>query len=176
MLQPQNFYEVGSLRHKNNNLQLILRLPLTLANGETREIKALIDTGAEANLIRMGLLPSHLFFQSQNPLSLIAANGQRLGGGERIIPTVLGFVAQQNGEIQPELMVFPADFHEAEIQVDAIISYPWMVDHQIGVFPHKRALAIDQPILTLLFGLSNSKNKKGKKIRQNKWINQHKKT
>ena len=89
---------------------------------------------------------------------MIAANGQRLDGGERVIQTVLGFVAQQNGEFQPELMNFPADFHEAEIQVDARISYPWMVDHQIGVFPHKRALAIDQPIFTLLFGLSNTKN------------------
>jgi hypothetical protein len=67
MLRPTNFYEVGSLKTRNNNLQLILKLPLTMKNGETVEIKALIDTGAEANLIRMDLLPNHLFFSRKIP-------------------------------------------------------------------------------------------------------------
>ena len=34
-----------------------------------------------------------------------------------------------------------ATFHEAEIQVDAILSYPWTEEAKIGVFPHLEALA-----------------------------------
>jgi len=44
--------------------------------------------------------------------------------------------------------------------VDAILSYPWMVQMKIGVFPHKRALAIDLPKFTLLFGLRFDRRKK----------------
>ena len=53
-------------------------------------------------------------------------------------------------------MEIGAVFYEAEIHVDAILSYPWMVEHKIAVFPHKRALALDLPVLTLLYGLPES--------------------
>ena len=46
-----------------------------------------------------------------------------------------------------------ATFYEAAIQVDAILAYPWMKVNEIGVFPHKRALALDFPELVLLYGL-----------------------
>ena len=59
-------------------------------------------------------------------------------------------------------MNFGAIFYEADIQVDAILSFPWMAEHKIAVFPHKRALAIDHPVLTLLFGLSEGTRGKKK--------------
>ncbi len=34
-----------------------------------------------------------------------------------------------------------ATFHEADIQVEAILSYPWMEEARVGVFPHLEALA-----------------------------------
>ena len=157
MLRPRKFYEVGTIIHKHDDLQLIMELPLILPNNETIRIKALIDTGAEANLIRMGLAPSHLLRQAKYPMKLIAANGQRLGGGERVLAAILGFEAQKNGIWQDELMEFGASFFEAEINVDAIISFSWMAQHKIGVFPHKRALAIDHPELIMLYGLSDKK-------------------
>ena len=50
-------------------------------------------------------------------------------------------------------MSLSAKFYEAAIQVDAILAYPWMRENEIGVFPHKRALALDFPELVLLYGL-----------------------
>ena len=81
-------------------------------------------------------------------------------GGERIIECILGFEAMTNGVSHVEQMKFGAVFYEADIHVDAILSFPWMVEHKIAVFPHKRALAIDFPVLTLLFGLPDSTQRK----------------
>ena len=68
----------------------------------------------------------------------------------------MGFEAITNGVRHAELMEIGAVFYEAEIHMDAILSYPWMVEHKIAVFPHKRALALDLPVLTLLYGLPES--------------------
>ena len=40
-----------------NELQLVLELKTELEGGERRNLKVLVDTGAEANLIRTGLVP-----------------------------------------------------------------------------------------------------------------------
>ena len=32
-------------------------------------------------------------------------------------------------------------FHDADLQVDAIIGLPWLRERQLGVFPHEEALA-----------------------------------
>jgi hypothetical protein len=48
-----------------------------------------------------------------------------------------------------------ADFHDADIQVDAIIGYPWLEANQLGVFPHLRALALMASEVILLRGEQN---------------------
>ena len=53
------------------------------------------------------------------------------------------------GETLPEWST-QGIFHEANIQVDAILSYPWLKDRFLGVFPHLEALAIlEEPLLLL---------------------------
>ena len=46
-----------------------------------------------------------------------------------------------------------ATFYEAEIKVDAIISYPWLLENKLGVIPHRRALVMEDPEVALLTGL-----------------------
>ena len=58
-----------------------MKLPVFLPNGEAQFLKVLVDTGAEANLVRINLLPNHLFFSAPKPLNFVTASGQRLGGG-----------------------------------------------------------------------------------------------
>ena len=166
LLQPENFYVIGSCQSKNSHFQLILKLPIRLQNGETRILKVLVDTGAEANLVKLNLLPNHLFSQAPSVLKFRTANGQVLAGGDRVIQTSLGFTQSIDGVQQKELLELNAVFYEADIQVDAILSYPWMVSTKIGVFPHKGALAMEYPHLTLLYGLGEHEQKKKKK----KWV------
>ena len=57
-------------------------------------------------------------------------------------------------------MVVLRAIFEADIKVDAILSYQWMVDNEIGVLPYRQALVIEQPRLTHLFGLDEIKEVK----------------
>ena len=58
----------------------------------------------------------------------------------------------RDGQELAELYSCRAFFYEADIQVDEVLGYGWMVEFQIGVFPHNHALVLDRP-LTLLYGL-----------------------
>ena len=66
-----------------NELQLVLELKAELEGGERRNLKVLIDTGAEANLIRTGLVPKRFTRPAHKVLELVAVNGQILQGGKK---------------------------------------------------------------------------------------------
>ena len=42
------------------------------------------------------------------------------------------------------------EFYLANLDIEAIISYPWLKENQLGIFPHREALAYDHHDLTLL--------------------------
>ena len=69
-----------------NELQLVLELKAELEGGERRNLKVLIDTGAEANLIRTGLVPKRFTRPAHKVLELVAVNGQVLQGGGKQLP------------------------------------------------------------------------------------------
>ena len=77
---------------KSGDMQLVLKIPARLPNGVTKELKILVDTGAEANLVRKNLLPRELFYPSHNHLRLLTANGQDMQGGQREINLDLRFL------------------------------------------------------------------------------------
>ena len=54
-----------------------------------------------------------------------------------MISVHVGFVPEVGGRRQPNFLEFGATFYEADIKVDAILSYSWMVQEKMGVFPHK---------------------------------------
>ena len=43
-------------------------------------------------------------------------------------------------------------FYQADIQADAILSHPWLVEKRLGVIPHLKALTVLEPELALLRG------------------------
>ena len=94
-----------------------------------------MDTGAETNLIGKDLMP-HLMKASPDPLALITADGTRMRGGSKEVTLQLCF--HTNRPNQPSRMKWctKGTFHDAEIQVDAILSYPLLEKAQLGVFPH----------------------------------------
>ena len=73
-------YNLGKVSRSGENLQLLMKLEAEMVNGERQAIRVLIDTGAQANLIRRGLLEEHLMYAARTPLTLTTANGQRLEG------------------------------------------------------------------------------------------------
>ena len=97
MLRDSDFYSVGKVTRYGPELQLAMLLKVHTPEGGCRTLKALIDTGAEANLIRRGLLPSNLFGAAENPIQLVAANGQRLEGGLGQFRWILSLILTKMG-------------------------------------------------------------------------------
>ncbi len=56
-------------------------------------------------------------------------------------------------------MIQDAKFQEAEIEVDAILSYDLLLKNKVGVFPHHKALALDTSKLRLLYGIERRNQK-----------------
>ncbi len=55
---------------------------------------------------------------------------------------------------------FSGEFYGADIEVDAIFSYPWMRENGIGVFPHRDALAKDHSRFGLLYAWRENQSPK----------------
>ena len=53
--------------------------------GKTFSIRALIDTGAEVNIIKRGIIPQEFLQKDSNPLVLRGANETKLKGGDLCI-------------------------------------------------------------------------------------------
>ena len=89
----------------------------------------------------------------------MSANGQPIKGGDRTANVEIKFTQVIDGIKQPELLGFDVCFSEADIEVDAILSYPWMSANRVGIFPHHRALTRDEPEFTLLYGKKNGRSR-----------------
>lgn len=62
----------------------------------------------------------------------------------------------ESGELSgPETMEFQVEFYEAKIKVDAILSFPWLSQMKLGIFPHHKALVLDSPGLKFLYGVKD---------------------
>ena len=137
--------------------QLLLMVPARGQDGQLHPLQILIDTGAVVNLIRRDRLPPAYFRPSRRPLALATADGSRMRGGAH--EARLELVLQADRELPQGGTTWsaPASFHDADIQVDALIGYPWLQRHKLGVFPHLRALALEtRGIFLLLRGESSS--------------------
>ena len=152
MLLPKMEYKVNHIKVGQEYLQLLMRIHCRLPNGRTRKLRVLVDTGAQVNLIREGLVPYVCTQLAIKPVRLMAANQLPLPGGGRCTTVDLSFVQVIDRNILPEKFVCPAEFYEAQIDVDAILSYPWLREHKIGVYPHLCALTKMKPRHTLLYG------------------------
>ena len=110
-------------------------------NGVKRKLLALVDTGAQVNLVRHDLFPKDCFQPSRNPLALSTVSGEPLPGGKSEVRLQLRFTAETpDGEPVPRGWTVFANFHDADIGCDAILSYEWMAQQRINVLPWGDAL------------------------------------
>jgi hypothetical protein len=148
----------GRFKALKKDRQLLMHTQVELMDGEEKAMDILVDTGAEANLIRQGLVGDHLMYVAKEPLKFETANGQALAGRGRCTKVMLKLLQSQNGGGGTELVEYEIEFYEANIKVDAIISYPWLAETKLGIFPHHKALVKDSPDLIFLQGVKESKS------------------
>ena len=86
---------------------------------------ALIDTGAEVDLVCSGFVPRHLFSPAAVPMVFIMANGSsKLSGGSQTVELCFRFSQESAGSSESELFVTRHTFYEADIHVDLILGHP----------------------------------------------------
>lgn len=117
--------------------QFVIKTKVTCQT-EEKNAKILIDTGAQPNLVRKNLFSPHLFKNSLHPLTLSAANGGRVEGGQKEIILTLTFRNLTSGEN----MSFRGLFFEADIPLDMILSHGWMGKNKLVPVPEFTQLAL----------------------------------
>ena len=142
---------LGKISSVPSPLQLFVELDVELPDGTLQRAKALIDTGAEVDLVRSGFVPRHFFAPALVPMVFIMANGSsKLGGGSQTVELCFMFSQESVGSSQAEPFVTRHTFYEADNHVDLILGHPWMAQECVGVFPHLGCLARVGPPLIFL--------------------------
>lgn len=127
----------------NRERQLIIRTVIDI-NGTKRQARALIDTGAEANLVRRGWLPESDLRPARHPLTLITTHGKQMGGGDKSFKGTLSLSPMHRQFPEPTELPksgtgvepFPVKAYVAHISYDLIISYEWMAKNRWTIVPH----------------------------------------
>ena len=151
-MESPDAFRLEKSQSPGHELRLAMLLKVKTSQGHTQSLRTLIDTGAEANLIRQGVLDSHFFRAADDPIQLVTANGQTMMGGTRTVALEIAFNPCENGTFLDKPMKFEAICYEADISVDLILSLLRMKKHKIGVFPNQKALSVDETRFMLLYG------------------------
>ena len=77
---PQPPFQIGQVERRGGAVQLLMRITV-LDGKEYIPIMALVDTGAQTNLIKRGLLPDRMFRPAKRRLVLTTVSGDPLEGG-----------------------------------------------------------------------------------------------
>ena len=133
---------MGSEYEEIDSTPVHLRIGVTIQREGMEDIpaKVLIDTGAEVNLIRRGIIPPHLLSPASRPLRLVAANNQRLPGGRDVATVHLQFSAVEIDSKKKIFLTAPTFFYDAVMEEDIILSYQWLADRNIDVCPSRHGL------------------------------------
>ena len=125
--------------------RLLVHVTLRLHDGLKVGASALIDTGAEASLIRRGLVPEEYYQWSADPKRFVAANQLVMDGGAKEVPCEILLDGVDPDTGLSVTVQRPAKFYDAIIGVDLILSYEWLKRHNIDVLCHRHGLQVNRP-------------------------------
>ena len=103
-------------------------------------IRALIDTGAEVNIIKKGTIPPHYMQRDNHPLTLKGADDSQLTGGNLCLKATGMIEGKDIDSKEPIEIHCPLHMYEANITVQAILSYKWLADQNFMVHPRRHGL------------------------------------
>ena len=125
-------------RRKERRLLLDCEIEL---QGVVYVVRALVDTGAEVNVIRCGIIPDEDLVILERPWRLTAANQQSIVGGDKEARVVLCLAGVEVDTKRGCGLKIPTTFLVADLgKVDAILSYQWLSDAQLIVNPSRHGV------------------------------------
>ena len=113
---------------------------IQFANGQAREIEALIDTGAEINIIHPRHVPEGMFEDSKKPLRLGMCNAVRLQGGKREATFIMRLKGTDIESKQKVELRIPTTAYDGEMVCDMLLSYTWLAQQNVLVNPRRHGL------------------------------------
>jgi len=120
---------------------LALKVWITInINGENFHLRALIDTGAEVNIIRKGIIPHQLLSVPSRLIMLSGADSTQLKGGQLSAKGTGTLEGTEMDTKQPMEIIFPIELYEANIATQAILSYRWLAEQNLSVEPRRHRL------------------------------------
>jgi len=111
-------------------------------SGTERQAMALVNTGAQCNLIKQNFLPAHLMSKAKEPLVLLTADHSRMSRGKEGVTVHISF---ETGDEEQPVSTTDGTFVDAQINVDFILSYPWLREKKITIIPHMECLGVEDP-------------------------------
>jgi hypothetical protein len=125
------------------DLQLIMDVKVETPDGAHRFLRALIDTGAQTNCIRMNALPSRYYATASQPISITTVSGEPLQGGRREAALKLHFRSSARRGSCLGSWTVDAKMYDSACSVDIILGYPWLRSNRLGILPHRNSLVTE---------------------------------
>ena len=125
--------------------KLLVEVVLRFGDGVEQGILALVDTGAEINLLRRGLVSDKYFEKSLKPKRFVTANKEVMDGGLVDMGCVVLIPGVYVDTGVHGVVELPAVFYDAHIGVDALLSYEWLQRSDIEVKCRKHGLWVNHP-------------------------------
>jgi hypothetical protein len=126
-------YRTNKIRKVGEHLQLLLKVDVNTAD---RAWKTISHSGRHRCGSQPGTKRSfERFAHGKCPGTPQFCDCERstIGGGKRTTKLTMFFEQNVAGQTLPQKRSFHAEFYEAEIATDAILSFPWMAQHKIMV-------------------------------------------
>ena len=115
-------------------------LTILYAPNVSRRIRALIDTGSEVNLIRTGITSPEYRVPVKRPLRIAIASHAIMPGGDMEVSCILTLTGRDHDTKERRDVEIPTTFYEADIGVEAILSYEWLAMYDFMVNPGMHVL------------------------------------
>ena len=129
MVSHRPFCEAGP----EGQVKLLVAVGLRLGDGSVVRASALVDTGAEINLLRRGLVGPQYFCASERPKRFITASRAVMEGGSVEVACTMEMQGVDVDTGRRECLSCPTTFYDADMGVDAILSYEWLVKNGMDV-------------------------------------------
>ena len=123
--------------------QLLVQVTLVMDDGEVFEVEALIDTGAQVNLIRRGIIPEKYFGKSMRPRRFVTASKKGMDGGLTDVSCSIFLSGNDMDTCEPLTLECPIVFYDTNLGCEALISYEWLRDNSMDVCCRHHGLQVN---------------------------------
>ena len=145
LLERREILSLHAVRRVGCERQLHFKVHALCGEAE-KVFHVLVDTGAQVSLVRAGLLPPECLTDSRKPVRLKVANGQYMVGGTReaaIGPRFVNHRELSCPDLGKEILL-QRRFYEAQVDLDRIVGYDFMMETDSGVLPVQASMTLYQ--------------------------------